>query len=155
MELSDDGGVDEDSEDLAHLRPAESPDELGRLAGFRVLRVIGRGGMGAVYLAEDLQLRRMVALKVMRPQFSVRKDAAERFLREARAAAGVKSEHVVTIYQVGQEQGVPFLAQELLEGETLDARLKRQATERGLSLNAHMLELCDRIGRRSPRIRGA
>jgi serine/threonine protein kinase/WD40 repeat protein/Leucine-rich repeat (LRR) protein len=108
-------------------REAEQPDELGRLGGYRVQKLLGYGGMGAVFLAEDVQLRRPVALKVMRPSTARQAGAAERFLREARAAAAVKDDHIVTIYQVGQDCGVPFIAQELLEGETLEERLKRDA----------------------------
>ncbi len=111
--------------------PSESAEEIGRLSGFRVLSLLGHGGMGGVFLAEDMQLGRRVALKVMRPEFASRPGATERFLREAKAVAAVHDEHIVTIYQVGlatvpgQKQGVPFLAQELLHGEALDARLKR------------------------------
>ncbi len=106
--------------------PAEAADEIGRLNGFRILKLLGQGGMGGVFLAEDMHLQRRVALKVMRPEFAARRGATERFLREARAVAAIHDEHIVTIYQVGQDNGVPFLAQELLEGETLDARLKRE-----------------------------
>jgi len=81
--------------------------------------------MGAVFLAEDIQLRRLVALKLLRPEQSAHTGAVERFMREARAAAMVRHDNVVTIYQVGQAQGMPFIAQELLEGETLEDRLKR------------------------------
>jgi serine/threonine protein kinase len=81
--------------------------------------------MGIVFEAEDVHLRRQVALKVMRPALASSESARQRFLREARAAAGVKHDHVVTIYQVGQENGVPFLAMEYLEGEPLDKRLAR------------------------------
>ena len=111
--------------------PAETADEIGRLNGFRILKLLGQGGMGGVFLAEDMHLQRRVALKVMRPEFAARPGATERFLREARAVAAVHNEHIVTIYQVGQatvpgqKQGVPFLAQELLQGEPLDVRLKR------------------------------
>jgi formylglycine-generating enzyme required for sulfatase activity/serine/threonine protein kinase len=113
-------------EDLTSLlEPAAAPDELGRLGGFRVLKLLGQGGMGAVFLAEDIQLRRQVALKVIRPEQARRTGAVERFLREARAAAAVRHDNVVTIYQVGEARGIPFIAQELLDGETLDECLKR------------------------------
>ena len=111
---------------LARFEPAAGPDELGRLGGFRVLQLLGQGGMGAVFLAEDMQLRRRVALKLLRPDQAAQAGAIERFLREARAAAAVRHDHVVTIYQVGQANGLPFIAQELLEGESLDERLKRE-----------------------------
>ncbi len=110
---------------IALLEPAVEPDELGRLSSFRVLKLLGHGGMGAVFLAEDMQLRRHVAFKLLKPGRSESSEAIERFMREARAAAAVRHDHVVTIYQVGQAHGVPFIAQELLEGETLDDALKR------------------------------
>ena len=112
--------------------PAESADEIGRMSNFRILQLLGLGGMGAVFLAEDMHLQRRVALKVMRPEFAARPGATERFLREARSVAAVHNEHVVTIHQVGEatvpgkQYSVPFLAQELLQGESLDVRLKRE-----------------------------
>jgi serine/threonine protein kinase/uncharacterized membrane protein/phage FluMu protein Com len=108
------------------LAPAQSPDELGRLGPYRVLRVLGAGGMGVVFLAEDPDLERLVALKAMLPGLAVSSAARQRFLREARAAAALKHDHVVTIHQVGEDSGVPFLAMEFLEGEPLDARIERE-----------------------------
>ncbi len=111
------------------LSPPVEADELGRLGPYRVLKELGRGGMGAVYLAEDPLLKRRVALKVMLPH--VAGDAARaRFLREARAVAALKHDHVVTVYQAGEENDVPFLAMELLAGKTLDDWLRpdRRAT---------------------------
>jgi hypothetical protein len=107
------------------LAPAEGPDELGRLGPYRIRRVLGSGGMGIVFQAEDPQLDRAVALKVMKPALAAIADARERFLREARAMAAVKSDHVVTIYQVGEDRGVPYLAMELLQGESMDRWLAR------------------------------
>jgi WD40 repeat protein len=109
----------------ARWRPAEGPGELGRLGGYRITRLLGAGGMGGVFQAVDPQLQRQVALKLMRPQVAA-PDAAERFLREARAAAAVKHDNVVTIYQVGEDNGLAFIAQELLSGESLEARLARE-----------------------------
>ena len=108
-------------------RAPESDDELGRIGGYRILKLLGAGGMGGVFLAEDMQLRRRVALKLMRPRTAATAGAAERFLREARAAAALRHDHIITIYQVGEEAGVPFLAMEFLEGESLDDRLKRES----------------------------
>jgi len=107
------------------LAPAQSPDELGRLGPYRILRVLGAGGMGVVFQAEDPQLQRLVALKAMLPGLASSDTAKQRFLREARAAAALKHDHIVTIYQVGEDRDVPFLAMEFLEGEALDERLKR------------------------------
>ncbi|HYH64794.1 MAG TPA: serine/threonine-protein kinase [Urbifossiella sp.] len=111
------------------LSPPVEADEVGRLGPYRVLKELGRGGMGAVYLAEDTLLKRRVALKVMLPH--VGGDAARaRFLREGRAVAALKHDHVVTVYAAGEENGVPFLAMELLAGKTLDDWLRpdRRAT---------------------------
>lgn len=106
------------------LAPAKGPGELGWLGPYRVLKVLGTGGMGVVFMAEDPQLKRTVALKVMLPTLAAT-SAAQRFLREAQNTAALKHDHVVTIYQVGEDRGMPFLAMELLQGEPLDARLAR------------------------------
>jgi hypothetical protein len=99
--------------------------EIGRLAHYRILSVLGQGGMGVVFHAEDLQLQRPVALKLLRPGSTGDLGGRQRLLREARAAALVKSDHIVTIYQVGVDNDVPFLAMELLHGESLDSWLGR------------------------------
>jgi len=108
------------------LAPGKEPDELGRLGPYRILRVLGSGGMGVVFLAEDVNLGRPVALKVIRPALAVSEVARQRFLREAQAAAGLVHDHAVAIYQVGEDRGVSFLAMQLLQGETLDSLLKRE-----------------------------
>ena len=108
------------------LASPQSDDELGRLGPYRVLKVLGHGGMGVVFLAEDAKLKRKVALKAMLPSVAQNASSAVRFGREARAMARVKHPHVATVYQVDEDQGVPYLAMELLVGEPLDALLKRQ-----------------------------
>jgi predicted Ser/Thr protein kinase len=108
------------------LGPPQDEGELGRLDGYRILKVLGRGGMGIVFEAEDVRLCRSVALKMMLPEVATRPEARGRFLREARAAAAVKHDHVVIIYQVGEDRGIPYLAMEFLEGEPLDRRLERE-----------------------------
>ncbi|MFO0877614.1 MAG: protein kinase [Gemmataceae bacterium] len=107
------------------LDSAQKPDELGRLAGYRVIRVLGRGGMGLVFEAEDLHLQRSVALKVMYPRASQNARARTRFLREARAMAAITHDHLVPVYQVGEDRGIPFLAMQLLQGTTLESLLAR------------------------------
>jgi hypothetical protein len=118
-------GAASDAADLPFLRAAEAPDELGRLNGFRILQVLGRGGMGLVLRAEDVRLRRQVALKVIKPERAADPSHRERFLREARAAAALHHDHVMPIHQVGEDNGVLFLAMPLLAGETLEDRLRR------------------------------
>jgi serine/threonine protein kinase len=108
------------------LRPPEGPGEIGRLAGYRVLRVLGAGGMGVVFEAEDLRLQRRVALKVMRPALAASAAARQRFLREARSLAALRHDHIVAIYEADEDRGIPFLAMPLLAGESLEDRLRRQ-----------------------------
>jgi hypothetical protein len=108
------------------LAPPEKPDELGRLGHYRVLRVLGAGGMGIVCEAEDLHLERRVALKVMKPALASDPSARRRFQREAKAAAAVEHDHIVPIFHVGEDREIPFLAMPLLKGESLEDRLKRE-----------------------------
>jgi serine/threonine protein kinase len=107
------------------LAPAQEPGEIGRLGTYRVLKVLGAGGMGIVFQAEDLTLRRNVAIKAMRPAMACSTSAKQRFLREAQTAAALEHDHIVPIYQVGEDRGVPFIAMPLLRGEPLDVRLDR------------------------------
>lgn len=109
---------------FSFLAPSQAPDEIGRLSIYRVLDVIGSGGMGAVFRAEDPDLKRHIALKVMLPQFASKPAAKARFLREARAQAAVEHDHIITIFQVGEDRGVPFIAMPLLKGQTLADALK-------------------------------
>jgi serine/threonine protein kinase len=112
-------------EDYPFLAPPQGPDELGRLGSYVVRKVLGIGAMGVVFEAEDPHLKRPVALKVMKPSLAAFPEYHRRFLREAQLAAALDHEHVVTIYQVGQDRGVPYLAMKLLQGETLEDRLNR------------------------------
>ncbi|HEX7378257.1 MAG TPA: protein kinase, partial [Pirellulales bacterium] len=110
------------------LDPPQAEGELGRFGGYRVLRVLGAGGMGLVFEAEDPQLRRRVALKVMQRSLAAHEENRQRFLREARATAAIEHAHIVTVHQVGEHNGLPFLAMQLLKGESLQDRVER-ATE--------------------------
>ncbi len=113
-------------EETGFLQPPQQPDEIGRLGGYRVLKVLGKGGMGVVLQAEDPQLQRQIALKTMKPSLARSRESKERFLREAQAAAALNHDHIVTIYQVGEDAGVPFIAMEFLPGESLQTRLDRE-----------------------------
>jgi urea transport system substrate-binding protein len=110
---------------FAFLAEARGPDELGWLGPYRIRAVLGEGGMGVVFDAEDSQLRRRVALKILKPELALTPLLRERFLQEARAAAALPSDHVVAIYHVGSAGEVPYLAMQYLEGETLEQRLQR------------------------------
>jgi len=106
------------------LAPAERPGELGRLGPYRLLQLLGSGGMGLVFLVEDPRLQRQLALKVIRPDLVARAELRERFLVEARAVAAVEHDNIVTVYEVNEEAGVPFLAMPLLRGQTLEEQLQ-------------------------------
>lgn len=102
----------------------DDPDEIGRFGPYRVYERIGMGGMGVVFRAEDTQLARPVALKLLRPSTTLSPAVRRRFLSEARTAASLKHDHIVVIYQVGEVtraggDAVPFIAMEFLEGASL------------------------------------
>src|SRR5262245_725754 len=99
--------------------PRQQPDELGRLGPYRLLRILGGGGMGIVVEAEDCQLKRKVALKVMRAGLASDLHR-RRFLREAQAAAAIENDHIVPIFHVGEDRGVPYLAMPFLKGQSLN-----------------------------------
>jgi Leucine-rich repeat (LRR) protein len=107
------------------LAPPQAPDELGRLGPYRVLKLAGQGGMGVVFQAEDVRLKRMVALKLIKPEAAGKPGARERFLREAQAAAALEHENIVAVYQVDDAGGVPFLAMPWLKGMSLEERLRQ------------------------------
>lgn len=114
------------SDDVSYLAPAQQADEIGRLGDYRVLQILGRGGMGVVFLAEDPLLKRQVALKVMKPSIAASRSAKDRFLREAQCTAAIEHDHIVHIYQVGEDRGVPFIAMPFLKGESLKTKLERE-----------------------------
>ena len=115
-----------DPREIDFLGPRERPDDIGCLGGYRVLQVLGVGGMGVVFRAEDPQLKRQVALKAMKPVIAASLSAKDRFLKEAAATAAIEHDHIVTIYQVGEDRGIPFIAMQYLRGESLQTRLDRE-----------------------------
>jgi serine/threonine-protein kinase len=105
--------------------PAEFLDLQAALAGeYSLQRELGRGGMGVVYLARDVQLDRDVAIKVLPTHLAHAREARERFLREARMAAGLSHPHIVPIHRVGEAGGFVFFVMSYVEGETLGERLR-------------------------------
>src|ERR1051326_7988776 len=108
------------------------PDLPHSLDRFEIVRILGKGGMGSVYLARDQRLGRQVALKVLNSEDLASDERRARFLREAKTAAAIRHQNVATIYEVGEtDDGLPFLVMEYCEGETLAQRLRRRPEDAG------------------------
>src|SRR6516165_186937 len=103
--------------------PEQSPGQLG---DFRIVREVGRGGMGVVYEAEQISLGRRVALKVLPFAGTMDPRHLQRFHNEARAAASLHHEHIVPVYAVGQERGVHYYAMQLIDGRSLAQLLEQR-----------------------------
>jgi serine/threonine protein kinase/Flp pilus assembly protein TadD len=104
------------------MKSAVNPGEM--ISHYRILKILGQGGMGIVYQAEDTRLNRTVALKFIHPTFARGRDETTRFVREAQAAAALNHPHITTVYEIGEEDGLPFIAMEYLDGQTLRDRLR-------------------------------
>jgi len=125
-------------EETVHDSTPDSPERGMRFGVYEIdchadgsLCELGRGAMGVTYRATDTSLQRKVALKIIKTDIAERSaDARERFMREARAAAALRHENIATVYQFGMslETGQYFYAMELIEGETLDERVRRAGT---------------------------
>ena len=87
---------------------------------YKVQRVLGRGGMGTVYEALDPLINRKVALKTMIAGLAENPELRERFLREAQAAGGLRHRNIVTVYDLGEDKGQPYIAMEFIEGTDLE-----------------------------------
>jgi eukaryotic-like serine/threonine-protein kinase len=121
--------------------PVISPDTVvdGR---YKVMNKLGTGGMADVWCAEDLQLGRKVALKLLHPRFAEDQDFVERFRREASSAAGLQHPNVVSVYDRGEWEGTYYIAMEFLEGEPLKALIDREAPldpDRAIELTIQIL----------------
>ncbi len=108
---------------LPFLGPPTKPGSIGRLGHYEIEGIVGRGGMGVVLRALDEKLNRIVAVKVLGPQYATNASARKRFDREARAAAAVSHDHIVPIFHVDEINGVPFLVMPLIVGKSVQERL--------------------------------
>ena len=103
-----------------------TPQTPKTLGGNRLLKRVGVGGMGEVWLGQDIKLHRQVAIKVMLPDLiKTTPDAAARFYQEARAVAKLNHQNIIQIFQIGEEKGLLFFSMEWVDGESLQDYLKR------------------------------
>jgi len=99
------------------------------IAHYRIIGLLGAGGMGAVYKAYDKKLDRVVALKLLPTEYISQQDRRRRFLQEARAASALNHPHILTVYEVGEDDGKPYIAMEYVEGETLRQKIRSRALQ--------------------------
>ncbi|HVF66793.1 MAG TPA: UvrD-helicase domain-containing protein [Pyrinomonadaceae bacterium] len=97
------------------------------VAHYRVMESLGAGGMGAVYKAYDEKLHRVVALKLLPPEYTSNEERRRRFLQEARAASILNHPHILTVYEFGEDAGRPYMAMEYVEGKTLREKINSRA----------------------------
>ncbi len=110
------------------------------LAGFRLERRLGKGGMGEVYLAQQLSVDRQVAVKILPPGFAENPEAVKRFLHEGKLAAKLDHANIVTVHEAGEDSGNYYLAMAYVECESLDQRLaKSLGEENGMTLSGSIL----------------
>jgi tRNA A-37 threonylcarbamoyl transferase component Bud32 len=119
------GGVEDAAADLSFLAPSAEPGSLGRLDHYEVLEVVGHGGTGIVLRCRDAKLLRIVALKVLAPALAASGTARRRFVREARAAAAIRDDHIIAIHAVEDQGPVPYLVMEFIDGCTLETLIRQ------------------------------
>src|SRR6266849_7139900 len=100
-----------------------------RLGHYEIRSRLGAGGMGEVYLAQDTGLDRKVALKILPVDLAANQDRMRRFVREAKSAAALNHPNIAHIYEIGESEGVNFIAMEYIEGATLREKIHREQTE--------------------------
>src|SRR5687767_229880 len=122
------------------------PLPVKSIAHYRILQAIGAGGMGAVYKAYDNKLQRVVALKLLPPEYVSQQDRRRRFFQEARAASALSHPHILTIYEVGEDEGKPYIAMEFVEGETLRQTIKNNRLQLTQTLDI-AIQICAGLAR--------
>ena len=120
-------GAEDELAELAHLcDPTDDPQMMGRIGGYEICGLVGRGTTGLVLKAYEPRLARYVAIKLLSPDFRKSGTARRRFEREARAIAAVSHDHVVPIHAVDEHRGLPFLVMKYVPGVSLEQRIERE-----------------------------
>jgi eukaryotic-like serine/threonine-protein kinase len=130
FEKTSDRVIDTPLESLvARMFSEQETNLIGKEIGhYKILRLLGKGGMGEVYLAEDTKLDRKAALKILPPEFSQER-TRRRFVREAKAASALNHPHIAHIYEIGEAEGVNFIAMEFVEGVSLREKIHGERTD--------------------------
>jgi DNA helicase-2/ATP-dependent DNA helicase PcrA len=116
------------------------------IAHYRIMEPIGAGGMDAVYKAYDKKLHRVVAVKVLPQEYVSQQDRRRRFYQEARAASALNHPHILTVYEVGEDDGKPYIAMEYIQGQTLRQKIKSRALEIKQTLDI-AIQIADGLGK--------
>src|SRR3972149_4680106 len=127
------------------MNPSEMNKELGAnatLSHYRIVSKIGAGGMGEVYLAQDTKLDRKVALKILPADLAANQDRMRRFVQEAKSAAALNHPNIAQIYEIGEADGVNFIAMEFVDGETLREKIHGERSELRVLLK-HLLQVSE------------
>src|SRR5678809_1177098 len=126
--------------------PVMKPKPQVTIAHYQVIEPIGAGGMGAVYKAFDNKLQRIVALKVLPLEYVSQQDRRRRFFQEARAASALTHPHILTVYEVGEDNGKPYIAMEYVEGETLRQKIKSRSLDLTATLDIS-IQIAEGLGK--------
>ena len=128
------------------LDNGENPVISETISHYRILKKLGEGGMGEVYLAEDARLGRQVALKFLPASYQYDPDRRARFLKEARAASALRTPNIAAIYDIGEHDQIMFIVMEYVEGELLSRRVERGMMDARETIHI-ATQIADALGR--------
>jgi len=125
------------------LNPPKNHNDIGEIGHYQINEVLGQGGMGFVFKAHDSQLHRTIAIKVMKPELCSQANAKARFIHEARAMASIHSDNVAIIHQVGEQNDIPYLAMEFLQGQSMEQWIKSHPKTSAETIIKWGIQICE------------
>jgi serine/threonine protein kinase len=140
------GSFQQTASTLGRRRVSTLVSPGARLGRYEIRSKIGEGGMGEVYLAEDAQLRRRVALKILPVDLASNQDRMRRFIQEAQAAAALNHPNIAHIYEIGESEGANFIAMEFVDGKTLREKIHQEKSELRVLLK-HLLQVAEGLAK--------